>query len=104
MLNSTNSLYPNSAISSANAADKSAESSTHRKLTKAAQEFEGMLISQLMGGFQSGLASVGGSVGMAGAEGLNSLATQALSTALAKGGGLGIANMVMRQLEPRIGK
>jgi Rod binding domain-containing protein len=72
----------------------------HKKLCKAAQDFEGMLISQLLGDFTSGFSSLSGDAPMAGSETLNSLAVQTLSTAMAGRGGFGIGKMLVHQLEP----
>jgi Rod binding domain-containing protein len=80
------------------------ETPAHRKLRKVAQEFEGILISQLCDQFQMGFSSLSGETPMAGSETLNSLAVQALSTALASRGGLGIGQMLVRQLEPSLNR
>ena len=80
----------------------SAENLAHRKLRKAAQDFEGILISQLWDQLQMGFSSLPGSTSMAGSETLNSLAIQALSTALARRGGLGIGEMLVHQLAPSL--
>jgi len=76
------------------------ESAAHKKLVKAAQEFEGILISQLLGDFKAGLSGDGGGAPLAGSDTLNSLAIQSLSEALARRGGLGIAQMLVHQLAP----
>ncbi len=78
------------------------ETPAHKKLRKAAQEFEGMLITQLLGDFSSGLPSLTGDAPMAGSETLNSLAVQTLSQAMAGRGGFGIGNMLVHQLEPSL--
>jgi len=78
------------------------EAPAHKKLRKAAREFEGMLISQLLGDFH--LSALGGDAPMAGSDTLNSLAIQTLSTALAARGGLGIARMLVHQLEPSLNR
>ena len=83
---------------------RSPESFAHRKLRKAAQDFEGILLSQLWDQLGMGFSSLSGSSPMAGAETLNSLAIQALSTALARRGGLGIGAMLVRQLEPSLNR
>jgi Rod binding domain-containing protein len=80
----------------------SPETPAHRKLRKAAQEFEGLLISQLCDQFQMGFSSLSGDTPMAGSETLNSLAIQALSTALSSRGGLGIGQMLVHKLEPSV--
>jgi len=74
----------------------------HRKLCKAAQDFEGMLISQLLGDFTSGFSALSGDAPLAGSETLNSLAVQTLSTAMAVRGGFGIGKMLVHQLEPSL--
>jgi peptidoglycan hydrolase FlgJ len=81
-----------------------AESPAHKKLVKAAQEFEGILISQLLGDFKEGLSPLGGDSAPAGSDTLNSLAIQTLSGALARRGGLGIGPMLIRQLEPSLNR
>ena len=78
------------------------ETSAHKKLRKAAQEFEGILISQLLGKFDMGFSSLAGDSTMAGSETLNSLAVQALSGAMASRGGFGVGKMLVHQLEPRL--
>jgi Rod binding domain-containing protein len=76
------------------------ETPAHKKLRKATQEFEGMLISQLLGEFK--FSSLGGDSPMAGSETLNSLAVQTLSGAMASRGGFGIGKMLVHQLEPSL--
>jgi Rod binding domain-containing protein len=78
------------------------ETAEHRKLRKAAEDFETILISELWEQFQSGISSLSGGSQPAGSDTLNSLATQSLSSALAHRGGLGIAQMIVRQLEPTL--
>jgi Rod binding domain-containing protein len=78
------------------------ESLAHKKLRKAAQDFEGILISQLWGDAQPGFSSLTGDAPLAGTDTLNSLAIQTLSADLAKCGGLGIGRMLVHQLEPSL--
>jgi Rod binding domain-containing protein len=78
------------------------ETAAHRKLRKAAQDFEGILISQLLGDFKAGLSSLTADAPLAGSDTLNSLAIQTLSTALAGRGVLGIGQMLVHQLEPSL--
>lgn len=82
--------------------DAQPETPAHKKLRKAAEDFEGMLISQLWEHFQTSFASLGGETPMAGSDALNSLAVETLSTALASRGGLGIGRMLVHQLEPTL--
>ncbi len=83
-----------------NAAGSVPETAAHKKLAKAAQEFEGMLIAQLLGNITSGLSSISADAPLAGSDALNSLAVQTLSTAMASRGGFGMAKMLVHQLEP----
>lgn len=88
--------------SQATSRDNAPETPSHKKLSKAAQDFEGMLISQLWGEFSTSLSSLSGETPAAGSDTLNSLAIETLSTALASRGGLGIGNMLVHQLEPSL--
>jgi Rod binding domain-containing protein len=78
------------------------ETSAHKKLRKAAQEFEGILIAQLLGEFNMGFSCLSGDSPPAGSETLNSLAVQTLSGAMAGRGGFGIGKMLVHQLEPSL--
>jgi Rod binding domain-containing protein len=78
------------------------ETSAHKKLRKAAQEFEGILIAQLLGEFNMGFSTLGGGTPMAGSDTLNSLAIQTLSGAMARRGGFGIGAMLVHQLDPSL--
>jgi Rod binding domain-containing protein len=87
-----------------NSAGAPPETLAHKKLRKAAQDFEGILISQLLGDFKMGSSSLTGETPMAGSDTLNSLAIQTLSSALASRGGLGIGQMLVHQLEPSLNR
>src|SRR5579863_4120422 len=58
---------------------------------KAAREFEAQLIASLLESLEKTFAAVPGKESIAGADNYNYLGTQALSSALAAGGGFGIA-------------
>ena len=66
------------------------------RLTKATQEFEGMLLSQLLkvGGDDDQSSEDGLNVG---SESYESLRNQAVATALANKGGIGIARMLQQR-------
>lgn len=80
---------------------QAAETPTHRKLRKAAQDFESILISELLQNFHV-TGSWSGETPLAGSDTLNSLAIQTMSTALAQRGGLGIGRMLVHSLEPSL--
>jgi len=80
------------------------EARGHKKLRKAAQDFEGILLSQLLEDFKVGSSSLPGDTPLAGSDTLNSLAIQTLSSALASRGGLGIGQMLVHQLEPSLNR
>jgi Rod binding domain-containing protein len=88
----------------ASSAGSGAETPAHKKLVKAAQEFEGILISQLLGDFKECPSPLGGDSSLAGSDTLNSLAIQTLSGALARRGGLGIGQILIHQLEPSLNR
>ena len=79
----------------------------HRKLTDAAQQFEGMLLQELLkpmrehsfgsGDTDNSLADDPDSSGFA--DTLSSFGAESLATAISRSGGLGIAKQVVRQVE-----
>jgi flagellar protein FlgJ len=70
------------------------------KLVDAAQQFEGMLLQEMLKPMQAGQDSWGGEKRNddAGADTMSSFGTEALAKAISKGGGLGIAKQVIRQV------
>jgi flagellar protein FlgJ len=73
----------------------------HRKLTDAAQQFEGMLLQELLKPMKEHgfCESDDGGQGGGFADTLSSFGSEAVATALAKGGGLGVAKRVVSQVE-----
>lgn len=91
---------------SPSAATASAASSTRldpvrkQKLVKAAHEFEAMLLTSLWKSMkQNGLGEDEQSLDP-GSNDLQDLGLQAMSTAVSNAGGLGLAEMIVKQLEP----
>ena len=94
------------AATGAGAGGAEATALEHRKLTGAAQQFEGMLLQEMLkpmkehgfcqedGQDESGQESGGGF-----ADTLSNYGTEAMATAIAKAGGLGIAQRVVEQVE-----
>ena len=78
------------------------EAPEHRKLRKAAQDFEGILLSAWWQQMQKSFLGPSDAEREAGADTLSSLAIQSMSSALAHQGGLGLAQMLVRQLEPSL--
>ena len=68
---------------------------------KAAREFEAQLIGTVLESLEKTFATVPGQDGVAGEDNYNYMGTQALATALAAGGGFGIARMISAHLEAR---
>jgi flagellar protein FlgJ len=102
----------NFAIASAGTAPQAtaAPSSTanavqHRKLVDAAQQFEGMLLQEMLKPMREhGFCQEEGEddnkeEGSGFGDTLSSFGTEAVATAIAKGGGLGIAKRVVEQVE-----
>ena len=81
---------------------------TKAELTKAAQQFEAIMVRQLISPaiepMMSG-SSLGGekSDGDSGGGVFGYMLTDVLSTAITQGGGLGLAEIITRQLSPRAG-
>lgn len=70
------------------------------RLDKAAQQFEGILIDTLWSGFQNDPLAAQDEPSDPGAQSLKGLGLQAMSSALAARGGLGLAALMERQLDP----
>jgi Rod binding domain-containing protein len=68
------------------------------KLVKAAHQFEALLLQNLLEKMNQGLWGDSQSLDPA-HDTVKSLGTQAIATALAARGGIGIANMILRQLQ-----
>jgi len=79
----------------------------HRKLANAAQQFEGMLLEEMLKPMkQHGFGQEDGQkdsddpdAGSGFADTLSSFGTETMATAIAKAGGLGIASRVVKQVE-----
>jgi flagellar protein FlgJ len=84
-----------------------AAAARHPKLTEAAQQFEGMLLQEMLkpmkehgfcqGDSQDASDNNEGSTGFE--DTLSSFGAETMATAIAKGGGLGIAGQVVKQVE-----
>jgi Rod binding domain-containing protein len=72
-----------------------------RKGEKAAREFEAQLIGMVLESMEKTFASLPGQDEMAGEDNYNYLGTQALASAVADGGGFGIARMISEHLQTR---
>jgi Rod binding domain-containing protein len=68
------------------------------KGVKAAREFEAQLIGTVLESLEKTFAAVPGQDAMAGEDDYNYLGTQALASAVAAGGGFGIARLISAHL------
>lgn len=68
---------------------------------KAAREFEAQLIGTVLESLEKTFATLPGQDAMAGQDDYNYMGTQALASALAAGGGFGIAKMITQHLAAR---
>jgi Rod binding domain-containing protein len=66
---------------------------------KAAREFEAQLIGTVLESLEKTFATLPGQDTMAGQDDYNYMGTEALASALAAGGGFGIAKMITQHLE-----
>jgi Rod binding domain-containing protein len=78
-------------------------SATHQplqeKTVKAAHDFEAFLLTSLLGPLERSFSAVPGEPSMAGADNYQYLGIQALAAGLANSGGIGIADLLLRQLK-----
>jgi Rod binding domain-containing protein len=84
-----------------------ADVATHPKLVNAAQQFESMLLQEMLKPMRSGQDSWGGDISDnpdnsgnsdSAMDTISSFGTEAMATAISKGGGFGIARQVIRQV------
>ena len=66
---------------------------------KAAREFEAQLIGTVLESLEKTFAELPGQDAMAGQDDYNYMGTQALASALAAGGGFGIAKMITQHIQ-----
>lgn len=80
----------------------SSDSNNHTRLTDAAQQFEGMLLQEMLKpmrtGESDGAWSSDDKTSDSGEDTINSFGVEAVANAIAKGGGLGIARQVIQQV------
>jgi Rod binding domain-containing protein len=75
-----------------------------RKLEKAAAEFESMLLSNLWKSMKSSFASSDDESSDPGHDVLADMGIQAMSSAVAKTGGLGLGKLILKHLEPMLAR
>ena len=68
------------------------------KTVRAAHDFEAFLLTSLLGPLERSFSAVPGEPAMAGGDNYQYLGVQALAAGLAKSGGIGIADLLIRQL------
>jgi Rod binding domain-containing protein len=78
----------------------SMDARTKAKLADAAQQFEGMMMQELLKPMQAGQDGWGGEDQNddAASDTVSNMGTEAVADAIAKGGGMGIAKQVIRQV------
>lgn len=69
-----------------------------QKIVHAAQEFEAILLETFLRPLTESLSSLPGAEPEMGMSGYRDFGLQALATGMAKGGGIGLANMIVRNL------
>ena len=85
----------------ANGAPAAADGAKNPKLVNAAQQFESMMLQEMLKPMRSGEDSWGGEgekSSDSSMETISSFGTEAVATAISKGGGFGIARQVIRQV------
>jgi len=79
-------------------ANPTAEAAQSGKLTRTARQFEAILLNSLLGPLQHSFSSLGGKKTDSGSDNYSYLGMQALASALAARGGIGIADLIVRSL------
>jgi Rod binding domain-containing protein len=69
-----------------------------RKIVRAARDFESVLLGSVFGALEHTFSELGGKPSDPGSENYQAMAMQALGKRLAASGGVGIANMIVRNL------
>jgi len=69
-----------------------------QKIVRAAQEFEAVLLNTLLGSLEQSFSAMPGKMIGAGSDHYHYLGMQTLASSLAAGGGLGIADRIVRSL------
>jgi len=87
-----------SSIAGTAAAPASSNATPSPKLVKAAHEFEAILLQSWLEKMNQSFVGEGGSLDP-GHDTMSSLGTQAIAQAMAARGGIGIASMILRQLQ-----
>jgi Rod binding domain-containing protein len=72
------------------------EKSDRERLTRAAHQFEAVLLNQLLGSLEHSFSALGEENTEAGSEHYRYLGVQALASSIAEKGGIGIANLILR--------
>ena len=75
-----------------------ARAQSPNRLAQAAQDFEGILLGSLLSPLERSFSAIPGEDSQAGSEQYGYMGVQALASALSKSGGLGLADLVVRQL------
>jgi Rod binding domain-containing protein len=87
-----------SSVSALSAIKESGTNSSPERISKAARDFEALLLRSLLEPLQKSFSKISGEASSAGQDDYQYLGTEALASALASSGGLGIASMITKQL------
>lgn len=91
-----------STIPMISAADQTSAAAVPPKLLHAAQQFEALLLNDLLGPVEKAFSSIPGKQDETGSDNYQYLATQALAAHIAAGGGIGIAAKIVHNLMQRM--
>ena len=91
-------MNPVTALSGALAGSVSSSSDSPERIAKAARDFEAVLLRSLLEPLQKSFSTIAGESSQAGQDDYQYMGTEALASALAASGGLGIADMITKQL------
>lgn len=86
------------ALSGALAGSATSSPDSPRRIAKAARDFEAVLLRSLLEPLQKSFSTIAGESSQAGHDDYQYMGTEALAMTLAASGGLGIADMITKQL------
>jgi Rod binding domain-containing protein len=92
-------MNPVTALSGALPGSAISSSDSPERIVKAARDFEAVLLRSLLEPLQKSFSTIAGESSQAGQGDYEYMGTEALAIALAASGGLGIADMITKQLE-----
>jgi|HubBroStandDraft_5_1064220.scaffolds.fasta_scaffold1516092_1 Rod binding domain-containing protein len=94
-------MHPVSSTAGLSSSSSAPDAAYMRKVVKAARDFEGVLLTSLFGSLEKTFSEIGAKSTDPGANDYQFMGAQALGSSLAASGGIGIARMIVHNLQSR---